>query len=136
MLVSGMKIISKESADFGDIEELVGENPDVLEIEMVAGIDCDDEDMATQREEGDENPIATLDLVAQWNPNVCEGVLDWYFVRAADIDQEEPEICHGGALLAFKYETKTPDLDLLLDEAVRVLNEEVSWAEFEIGEEE
>ena len=131
-----MKIISKESVDFGDVEELLGENPDVVEIEMVAGIDCDDQDLEVQREAGDENPVATLDLVVQWNPNVREGILDWYFINEGDIEEKDPEIFHGGALLAFKYEGNSPDFDLLLDDAVRILNTEISWAEFELGDDD
>lgn len=125
-----MKIVSKDSQDFSDIEELLGENQQSIQIDMIAGLDCDEEDLDNQRESGDEDPIAVLELVAQWNPNVREGILDWYFIRESDLDDEQPEIEHGGALLGFRYDSEEPDLDALLESAVEVLNTEIAWAEF------
>ncbi|GAA5494305.1 hypothetical protein Rhal01_00465 [Rubritalea halochordaticola] len=130
-----MKIISKDSPDFTDIEELLGENQSTIQIEMVAGLECDGEDLANQRDAGDNDPIAILELVAQWNPNVREGILDWYYVRESDLDEEEPPIVHGGALLGFHFQGDEPDLDALMDAALEVLNEEIAWAEFVLEEE-
>lgn len=131
-----MIIIEKASEEYTVIEELLGENPDSTQLEIVAGIDCDDEDIDAQREAGEEDPMATIELIAQWNPNTKEGILDWYFARESTIGEEEPTIEHGGPLLAFSYATDEPDLDVLLDDAVPALNAAVEWAEFQLDDEE
>lgn len=131
-----MQIIAKDTEAFNRIEELLGEHPESTELELVAGIDCDADDIETQREGGDDDPMATIELIAQWNPNTKEGVLDWYCGRESTINDEEPEVEPGGSLLGFSYEGEAPDLDALLDDAIPQLNAAVEWAEFELNEEE
>lgn len=136
MVCGLMIIIEKASEEYSVIEELLGEHPDSTQLEIVGGIDCDDEDIDSQREAGEEDPMATIELIAHWNPNTKEGILDWYFARESTIGEEEPTIEHGGPLLAFRYATDEPDLDALLDDAVPALNEAVEWAEFQLNDEE
>ena len=136
MVADIMTIIEKASEEYTVIEELLGEHPDSTQPEIVGGIDCDDGDMEAQREGGDKDPMATIELIAQWNPNTKEGILDWYFARESTIGEEEPDIEHGGPLLAFRYISDEPDLDSLLDHAVPALNDAVEWAEFQLNDEE
>lgn len=131
-----METVKKTSQDYSDIEELLGENPDATQLEMLAGIDCDEEDIEAQRENGDDDPMATIELIAQWNPDTKEGILDWYFARESTIDDEEPVIEHGGPLFAFRYTTEEPELDDLLEKAVPALNDAVDWAEFALNDED
>jgi hypothetical protein len=131
-----METVKKTSQDYADIEELLGENPDLTQLEMLAGIDCDEEDIEAQRENGDDDPMATIELIAQWNPDTKEGILDWYFARESTINDEEPVIEHGGPLFAFRYTTEEPELEDLLEKAVPALNESVDWAEFALNDEE
>ena len=119
---------------FPKIEESLGDHKDDTKLEVLAGIDCDEEDLANQVEEGDEDPIATIELIVQWLPETGEGILDWFFVKVSGIDADPPEIEHGGPLLAFNSEDEEPDLDLLIEGAVAALNESVTWAEFELEE--
>lgn len=134
--VEHMETVKKTSQDYADIEELLGENPDLTQLEMLAGIDCDEEDIEAQRENGDDDPMATIELIAQWNPDTKEGILDWYFARESTINDEEPVIEHGGPLFAFRYTTEEPELEDLLEKAVPALNESVDWAEFALNDEE
>lgn len=129
-----MRIISPKDAVFGKIESSLGEHKDDTRLEVLAGIDCDEQDMATQRELGDEDPVASIELIVQWLPQTGEGILDWFFVRLSGVDQDPPEVEHGGPLLAFNCEGREPDLDLLIDNSVAALNESVDWAEFELEE--
>lgn len=131
---TGMRIITPKDAVFQKIEASLGEQKDDTQLEVLAGIDCDEEDMANQRELGDDDPVATIELIVQWLPKTGEGILDWFFVRLSGIDQDPPAIEHGGALLGFNSEGQEPDLDALIDGAVNALNESVSWAEFELEE--
>lgn len=130
-----MRIISTKDAVFPKIEESLGNRKDDTQLEVLAGIDCDEEDLANQNDAGDEDPIATIELIVQWLPETGEGILDWFFVRVSGIDADPPAVEHGGSLLAFNSEGEEPDLDQLIDGAVTALNETVSWAEFELEEE-
>lgn len=131
-----MQIIETATEEYSAIEELLGEHPDSIQVEIVAGIDCDEDDIDAQSEAGDEDPMITIELIAHWNPNTKEGILDWYCSRASSEGQDEPDIEHGGPLLAFRYTEEEPDLDALLDPAIPALNDSVVWAEFQLGEEE
>ena len=73
-----MRIISPKDAVFQKIESALGEHKDDTQLEVIAGIDCDEEDMSNQRELGDEDPIATIELIVQWLPDTGEGILDWF----------------------------------------------------------
>lgn len=132
----GMEIVKRTSQDYTDIEEVLGENPEATQLEMLAGIDCDAEDIETQRENGEEDPMAAIELIAQWNSETKEGILDWYFARESTIQDEEPTIEHGGPLFAFRFTTEEPDLESLIELAVPALSDAVEWAEFTLGEEE
>jgi len=131
-----MRIISTKDAVFEKIENALSERQEDTEIEPLAGIDCDEQDIANQHELGDEDPIATIELIAQWLPDTGEGVLDWYFVRVSGMKTDPPQIEHGGPLLAFNSQKSVPDLDQLIGEAVTALNLSVDWAEFELEEED
>ena len=131
---SAMRIISPKDAVFQKIESALGEHKDDTQLEVIAGIDCDEEDMSNQRELGDEDPIATIELIVQWLPDTGEGILDWFYVRHSGIDKDPPEVEHGGPLLGFNSEGQEPDLDLLIHDSVAALNESVGWAEFELEE--
>lgn len=130
-----MRIISTKDAVFEKIENSLGEHQEDSQLEPLAGIDCDDQDLANQHALGDEDPIATIELIAQWIPETGEGVLDWFYVRVSGIDTDPPEIEHGGPLLAFNTDGASPDLDQLIGSAVEALNQAVDWAEFELEEE-
>ena len=130
-----MRIISTKDAVFSKIEDALSERQEDIQPEFLAGIDCDDQDFANQRALGIEDPIASIEIIAQWLPDTGEGLLDWYFIRHSDMGNKEPNIEHGGALLAFNAEGDTPDLDKLIDNAVKILNESIQWAEFELEEE-
>ena len=129
-----MRIISPKDAVFQKIESSLSEHKGDTCLEVLAGIDCDEKDMGTQRELGDEDPIATIELIVQWLPQTGEGILDWFFVRLSGVDTDPPEVEHGGALLAFNCEGQEPDLDLLIDNSVAALNDSVDWAEVELEE--
>ncbi len=129
-----MRIISPKDAVFQKIESSLGDHKDDTQLEVIAGIDCDEEDMANQRELGDEDPVATIELIVQWLPATGEGILDWFYVRNSGINNDPPAVEHGGPLLAFNCEGKEPDLDLLIHDSVAALNESVGWAEFELEE--
>ena len=72
----------------------------------------------------------------QWLPETGEGVIDWFYVRVSGMKSDPPEVEHGGALLAFNTEGKEPDIELLVEHAVEELNETVTWAEFELEEDD
>jgi len=129
-----MRIIPPKDAVFGKIESALDERKDDTQLEVLAGIDCDEEDLANQRELGDEDPVATIELIVQWLPDTGEGVLDWFYVRLSGIDNDPPAVEHGGPLLGFNCEGQEPDLDMLIDHAVAALNESIDWAEFELEE--
>jgi hypothetical protein len=129
-----MRIISTNDAVFSKIEESLADRQEDTQLEFLAGIDCDEQDFENQRELGAEDPIASIELIAQWLPDTGEGLLDWFFVRASAINADPPQIEHGGPLLAFNTQNKTPDLDQLIDKAVKALNSTITWAEFELEE--
>lgn len=129
-----MRIISPKDAVFQKIESSLGDHKDETQLEVIAGIDCDEEDMDNQRELGDEDPVATIELIVQWLPDTGEGILDWFYVRLSGINNDPPDVEHGGPLLAFNCEGQEPDLDLLIHDSVAALNESVGWAEFELEE--
>lgn len=129
-----MRIISTKDAVFEKIEDALSERQEDTQLEFLAGIDCDDQDFANQRELGDDDPIATIELIAQWLPDTGDGLLDWYHVRISGMDTDPPHIEHGGPLLAFNSKDAAPDLDKLIDGAVKALNQSIAWAEFELEE--
>lgn len=131
-----MRIISTKDAVFQKIEESLGSQQEQTQLETLAGIDCDEEDLQNQRELGDEDPIVTIELIAQWLPETGEGILDWFYLRLSGAETDPPEIEHGGPLLAFNTQGQAPDLDILIEDAVKSLNEAVAWAEFELDEEQ
>ena len=133
-LLPTMRIITPQDAVFEKIESSLAARKDDSQLEPLAGIDCDEEDLANQRDLGDNDPIVTVELIVQWLPDTGEGILDWFHVRESGIDSDPPEIQHGGALLAFNTQGKEPDLDLLVTTAVTALNKSISWAEFELEE--
>lgn len=130
-----MRIISTKDAVFKKIEDSLGQRQEETQLETLAGIDCDEEDLANQSELGEEDPIVTIELIAQWLPKTGEGILDWFYLRISGAEVNPPKIEHGGALLAFNTQGKAPDLDILIDDAVKSLNEAIEWAEFELSEE-
>ncbi|MGJ8676431.1 MAG: hypothetical protein ACSHX0_02825 [Akkermansiaceae bacterium] len=129
-----MRIITVKDAVFPKIEEELNKRKDEAQLEVLAGIDCDEIDIANQEDLGDEDPIATIELIVQWLPETSEGMVDWFFVRNSTINSDPPEVEHGGALIAFNCEGEEPDLDTLVEQAVTQLNETVAWAEFELEE--
>ena len=129
-----MRIITPKDAVFQKIESALGERTDDTTLEVLAGIDCDEEDMANQRELGDEDPIATIELIVQWLPETGEGILDWFYLRLSGVNDDPPAVEHGGPLLGFNCEGQEPDLDALIQSAVAALNEAIAWAEFELEE--
>ena len=131
-----MRIITNKDAVFPKIEEALEARKEETQIETLAGIDCDELDIANQEDLGEEDPIATIELIVQWLPDTGEGMIDWFFVRVSTISKDPPEVEHGGALLAFNSKDEEPDLDLLIEHAVNELNETVAWAEFELDEDE
>lgn len=133
-LSSPMRIISIKDAVFQKIEASLDARKEDTQLEALAGIDCDQEDMANQRELGDEDPVVTIELIVQWLPDSGEGILDWFQVRESNAEKDPPTVEHGGPLLAFNSEGKEPNLDLLIDNAVKELNESITWAEFELEE--
>ena len=130
-----MRIIPTKDAVFEKIENALSERQEDTQLEFLAGIDCDDQDLANQRELGADDPIATIELIAQWLPDTGDGLLDWFYVRASALESDPPQIEHGGPLLAFNSKDATPDLDQLIDHAVVALNKSIEWAEFELEEE-
>jgi len=133
-LSSPMRIISIKDAVFQKIEASLDARKEDTQLEALAGIDCDQEDMANQRELGDEDPVVTIELIVQWLPDSGEGILDWFQVRESNAEKDPPTVEHGGPLLAFNSEGKEPNLELLIDNAVKELNESITWAEFELEE--
>ncbi|BDS08342.1 hypothetical protein NT6N_33820 [Oceaniferula spumae] len=129
-----MRIISTKDAVFEKIENALSGRQEKTQLEALAGIDCDEQDLANQQELGDEDPVATIELIAQWLPDTGEGILDWFYVRVSGVDADPPQIEHGGPLLAFNSQGKAPDLDILIEDAVTALNETIEWAEFELEE--
>ncbi|MBK1829143.1 hypothetical protein JIN77_00255 [Verrucomicrobiaceae bacterium R5-34] len=129
-----MRIIPTKDAVFEKIENSLGSQQENTQLETLAGIDCDEEDLENQRELGDEDPIVTIELIAQWLPETGEGILDWFYLRLSGAQADPPLIEHGGALLAFNTQGKAPDLDILIDDAVKSLNDSIEWAEFELDE--
>lgn len=129
-----MRIIPLNDAVFKKIEAALESRKEETELEVLAGIDCDPEDLSIQHELGDEDPIATIELIVQWLPDTGEGIVDWFQVRQSGFGEEPPPVEHGGSLLAFNCEGKEPDLDLLVDSAVSALNDAINWAEFELEE--
>lgn len=129
-----MRIIPTKDAVFKKVESSLDSRKDETELEVLAGIDCDEEDLANQRELGDEDPVVTIELIVQWLPETGEGILDWFQLRESGVEKDPPEVEHGGPLLAFNCEGKDPDLDLLIHHAVKELNDSVTWAEFELEE--
>ncbi len=132
-----MRVIPLSASEYALVEEVLAVDPDETALEPVAGIDCSEEDIEAQREDGDADPMVTIELIAQWVPEGQQGILDWFFVRESGQNEKEPIIEHGGPLLAFAYAGDDPDFDALLPDAVTVLNEQVGFLEFELsGEEE
>lgn len=129
-----MRIIPLNDAVFKKIEASLDAHKDDTQLEVLAGIDCDDEDLANQRELGDDDPVVTIELIVQWLPESGEGILDWFQLRESGAQQDPPAVEHGGPLLAFNCDGGEPDLDLLIEHAVSELNASVSWAEFELEE--
>ena len=129
-----MRIIPIKDAVFEKIEDALSERQEETQLEVLAGIDCDEQDLANQNELGDEDPIATIELIVQWLPDTGEGVLDWFFVRVSGMEANPPEVQHGGPLLGFNCQGEEPDLDALIQGAVDALNLAVEWAEFELDE--
>lgn len=111
-------------------------DPDETALEPVAGIDCPAEDIKAQRKDGDDDPIVTIELIAQWVPEGQQGILDWFFVRESGQSEKEPDIQHGGPLFAFAYAGDDPDFDALLPDAVKTLNQQIDFVEFELGDSE
>jgi len=87
-----MRIISTKDAVFQKIEESLGSQQEQTQLETLAGIDCDEEDLQNQRELGDEDPIVTIELIAQWLPETGEGILDWFYLRLSGAETDPPEI--------------------------------------------
>lgn len=131
-----MEIVTTDSEDYQNIEALLAEYPDSTEVELVDEIACDEEGLEIQREDGEEDPMAYIQVVAQYNPNTKEGILDWCFMRESSLDKDDPNVELGGSLFGFRYKEETPDLDELIQLAIPHLNEMVSWAEFVFDEEE
>ena len=131
-----MRIITNKDAVFPKIEEELDNRKEETQLEVLAGIDCDELDIANQEDLGEEDPIATVEMIVQWLPDTGEGMVDWFFVRVSTINSDPPEVEHGGALIAFNSKDEEPDLDLLIKHAVEALNETVAWAEFELDEDE
>lgn len=129
-----MRIVPINDAVYRKIEASLDARKEDTELEVLAGIDCDDEDLANQRELGDDDPVVTIELIVQWLPETGEGILDWFQVRESGADKDPPGVEHGGPLLAFNTGGKEPDLDLLIDSAVAGLNNAIAWAEFELEE--
>ncbi len=131
-----MQIISIDSKEFDDIADQLGEEPDDSNLEFMGGIDCDEDDRNTQREDGDEDPIATIELIAQCSLDSTFGIVDWFYSRESTADKEEPVVEHGGALLAFRKgkDDKEIDFDALLPHALEELNKSITWAEFAFEE--
>ena len=129
-----MRIISTNDAVFQKIEASLNQRKDDTQLEVLAGIDCDEEDLANQRELGEDDPVVTIELIVQWLPETGEGILDWFQVRESGADKDPPTVEHGGPLLAFNTQGEEPDLDLLIDSAVAELNGSIAWAEFELEE--
>ncbi len=132
------------SSVYSEIEKLLEEDPEASSLEIIAEIECDEEDIELQAEDDSNDPIASLHLIAQWHPAAQGGILDWFFLPLSAIqelgeDADEAELAerlmHGGSLFAFRYEGQEPDLDSLLQPAVNALNETISWAEFAIDDE-
>ena len=132
--VPPMRIIPTKDAVFEKIEDALSERQEETQLEVLAGIDCDKEDLANQSELGDEDPVATIELIVQWLPDTGEGVLDWFFVRVSGMETNPPDVQHGGPLLGFNCQGEEPDLDALIQNAVGALNQAVEWAEFELDE--
>lgn len=131
-----MTIIPIDSPEFEAIERTLSEDPDATAVELIGGIDCDDEDLAHQRQEGDNDPAVSIDLIAQVHAATKTGILDWFQIRLSGAEQDPPHIEHGGCLLAFRYDAEEPDFDALVEAAIPALNEAVSWAEFSLDEDE
>ena len=131
-----MRVIPTNDAVFAKIEAVLGERKEEAELQVLAGIDCDELDIANQEKLGDEDPVATIELIVQWLPETGEGVIDWFYVRVSGMKSDPPEVEHGGALLAFNTEGKEPDIELFVEHAVEELNETVTWAEFELEEDD
>ena len=129
-----MRIIPTKDAVFQKIERSVSERKDDVELAVLAGIDCDEEDLANQRELGEDDPVVIIELIVQWLPDTGEGLIDWFQIRESEEDKDPPSVEHGGPLLAFNCEGEEPDLELLIDHAVQELNEAIDWAEFELEE--
>ncbi|NWK56097.1 hypothetical protein HW115_10790 [Verrucomicrobiaceae bacterium N1E253] len=130
-----MRIIPTNDAVFEKVETSLDAHQNDVELEPLAGIDCDEQDLENQRKLGDEDPIVTVEIIARWLPETSEGILDWFYLRQSGEKQDPPPIEHGGPLLAFNSKGEEPDLDILVDNAVTRLNESITWAEFELEEE-
>ena len=131
-----MRIISKKEAVFEKIETQLNARTDDAELEVLAGIDCDEIDIANQEDLGEEDPVVTIELIVRWLPDTGEGLVDWFCVRVSGADIDPPEVEHAGSLIAFNSKDEEPDVDLLVEQAVTALNETVAWAEFELEVEE
>ena len=66
-----MRVIPTNDAVFAKIEAVLGERKEEAELQVLAGIDCDDLDIANQEKLGDEDPVATIELIVQWLPETC-----------------------------------------------------------------
>ena len=129
-------IIFPNEEDFITIHNTLAQSGEETQVDILAGIECDDEDKAAQAEKGDEDPIAVLEVVIQWDAPQRVGIVDWFFVRESSTLEKEPNIEHGGPLLAFRYAGEEPDFNHLLQHAVPRLNKTISWANFDTEIEE
>ena len=130
-----MRVIELDDPSYLLVEELLADDPEETELDVAAGIECDADDLESQRAEGDEDPIHTLELIAQWSPEGKQGLLDLFVVRESGLNKGEDGIEHFGSLFGFSFEGEQPDLDRLLPRAVALLNDRFNWAEFAIDEE-
>lgn len=129
-----MRMIPTHDAVFEKVEASLETQQDNVQLEPLAGIDCDQQDLDNQTELGEEDPIVTVEIIARWLPETGEGILDWFYLRQSGEHSDPPPIEHGGPLLAFNSQGEEPDLEILIEQAVEKLNQVVSWAEFELEE--
>ncbi len=125
-----MKIHENGSDSYSRIEDTLAEDFDSNAIDMIGGMECDEEDLQAQRDNGEEDPILIIEILAHWEPEAKVGILDWFYVCESGDDEDEPDLQHGGPIVAFEYEGRDPDFDALLSAAAPILNDELNWVEF------